>query len=126
MILKRLKLETPIGAYTNCYIIADEKKNEAMVIDPAAEPDKIIQTLKLLGVTTKYIYITHCHADHIGGLDRLRQETGAKVLTHRIEAENLQNPEVNLCSLLGITNVELGIDARVDDSDKLHIRLFRI
>ena len=37
MILKRLKLDTPLGEPTNCYIIVDEATKETMVIDPAGE-----------------------------------------------------------------------------------------
>jgi len=34
MILKRLKVQTSLGDYTNCYIVEDEKTKETMVIDP--------------------------------------------------------------------------------------------
>ena len=66
MILKRLKINTHIAEPTNCYIIADEVAKEAMIIDPAAEAEKIIEMIKILNVKVKYIYLTHCHADHIG------------------------------------------------------------
>ncbi|MDE5830882.1 MAG: MBL fold metallo-hydrolase [Clostridia bacterium] len=99
MILKRLKIETMLGNYTNCYVIADEEKKEAMVIDPAGEPNKIAETLDLLNAKLKYIYLTHCHADHTGGFEELKKETGAKVLIHRNEAENLYNPVVNLSGI---------------------------
>ncbi len=126
MILKRLKIETMIGNYTNCYILADEESKEAMVIDPAGEPEKIIETLDVLGVTTKYIYITHCHADHTSGLKELKEKTNARVLIHRNEFENLQNPEVNLSGICGTENINITADARVDEGDTLHIRKFRI
>lgn len=117
-------MKLQIGSLTNCYIFADENKKEAMVIDPASEPEKIMSTLELLGADLKYIYITHCHGDHIGGLEELKRQTGAKILIHRVEAENLRNPDVNLCYLLGMKNVEVDSDARVDDDDILHIRRF--
>ena len=75
MILKRVKIETMIGNYTNCYIIEDEEKHEAMVIDPAGEPEKIIDILNLLQAKVKYIYLTHCHADHTAGLEELKKQT---------------------------------------------------
>ena len=122
MILKRLKIETMIGNYTNCYIIEDEKKHEAMVIDPAGEPEKIEDTLKLLGANLKYIYLTHCHADHTAGLEKLKSDTNARILIHRIEYENLKNPYVNLSVMVGTKNTEIDADARVDDKDILHVR----
>ncbi len=121
MILKILKIENPVSSYTNCYIIADEKKQEAMVIDPAGECERILEMLNILKVNLKYIYLTHCHSDHIGALEELRAKTGAKLLLHRIENENLKNPEVTLTSNLGVSNIEIEADARVDDGDFLHV-----
>lgn len=99
MILKRLKIETMLGNYTNCYVVADDEKMEAMVIDPAGEVEKVMETLKILDVKPKYIYLTHCHADHTSGLKELKQKTHAKILIHREEYENLKNPVVNLSGI---------------------------
>ena len=65
MILKRLKVETTLGDPTNCYIVEDEETKEAICIDPGGEADKIIEMLDILNANLKYIYLTHCHADHI-------------------------------------------------------------
>ncbi|MCI8621291.1 MAG: MBL fold metallo-hydrolase [Clostridia bacterium] len=122
MILKRLKIETMIGNYTNCYIIVDEEMKEAMIIDPAGEPEKILETINLLGTNVKYIYLTHCHADHTAGVEEIKNITNCKVLIHRNDYENLKNPEVTLSELIGINNLHVEADARVDEGDKLHIR----
>ena len=66
MILKRLKVQTPLGESTNCYVVVDEETKEAMVIDAGGEADKIIEMLDVLEANLKYIYLTHCHGDHIG------------------------------------------------------------
>lgn len=53
---------------TNCYILRQD--HEVIVIDPAAEADKIIKEIgndKLLG-----IIITHHHFDHVGALKDLK------------------------------------------------------
>lgn len=121
MILKRLKIENSISSYTNCYIVVDENKKEGMVIDPAGECEKILDMLDILGVNLKYIYLTHCHSDHTGALEELREKTGAKFLIHRIENENLKDKNITLSTELGIKNVEIEADARVDDGDILHV-----
>lgn len=121
MILKELRIENTLGTATNCYIVGDEEVKEAMCIDPAGDLDRILEMLQLLDMKLKYIYLTHCHADHIGALEELREKTGATFLIHRIENENLRNPEVNLTANLGIKNIEIDADARVDDGDLLHI-----
>lgn len=121
MILKELRIENTLGTATNCYIVGDEEVKETMCIDPAGDLDRILEMLQLLDMKLKYIYLTHCHADHIGALEELREKTGATFLIHRIENENLRNPEVNLTANLGIKNIEIDADARVDDGDLLHI-----
>ncbi len=121
MILKRLKVKTPLIDPTNCYIIADEEKKEAMVIDPGGEADKIIEMLNVLDVKLKYIYLTHCHGDHIGALKELKEKMGGKILIHRIESENILKPEVTLSYFIGKEGVELEADSRVNEEDKIHV-----
>jgi len=121
MILKRLQLQTTWSEPTNCYIIQDEETKETMVIDPAGEADKILDMLNILEAKVKYIYITHCHADHIGAAGQLNKTLGGKVLIHRNGAENLEDDNIVLASYIGIDKITLEPDSRIDDEDMLHI-----
>ncbi|MBO5554565.1 MAG: MBL fold metallo-hydrolase, partial [Solobacterium sp.] len=56
---------------TNVYLLISEKNN-AVLIDPADDADQIIQWIKDSGVTLKYIFITHGHADHVLALKEVR------------------------------------------------------
>ena len=121
MILKRLKIKTWIGDPTNCYIICDEKTKETMVVDPAGEVDKIVEILDILEVDLKYIYITHCHGDHIGGVTELKNKKGGKILIHRFDAEGLNDMSINLTQIIDMPEIELEADSRVDDGDLIHL-----
>ena len=121
MILKRLKLTTTLTDPTNCYIIQDEETKEAMVIDPASELDKIVEMLTILEAKLKYIYLTHCHADHIGVAAQLHNKLGGKILIHRNGASNLEDDNMVLASYIGVDKIVLEADSRVDDNDILHV-----
>jgi len=121
MILKELKIDTWVGDPTNCYIIFDEISKETMVIDPAGDVDKIEEMLNILSGNLKYIYLTHCHGDHIAGVTDLKNRCGGKVLIHREDAEGLNNPSINLSPYIGMENIELEADSRIDDGDKIHL-----
>lgn len=121
MILKRLKLHTTIFEPTNCYIVQDENTKEAIIIDPGGEPEKVIEMLNILKAKLKYIYLTHCHADHIGGVPKLQKEYGGKVLIHRFDADNLYKDSVNLATYIGENEIKLEADSRVDGNDLIHV-----
>ena len=74
MILKRIKINVGMVGETNCYIIQDEETKETMVIDPGGQIDKIIEMLDTVDAKIKYILLTHCHADHIAGVEQLKSE----------------------------------------------------
>ncbi|MCI8411339.1 MAG: MBL fold metallo-hydrolase [Clostridia bacterium] len=121
MILKELKISTWIGDPTNCYIIEDEETNEIMVIDPAGNVEEIEKMIKILNGKLKYIYLTHCHGDHILGVTELKNRCGGKVLIHRNDSEGLNDKNINLTGIVDIPEIELEADSRVDDNDLLHI-----
>lgn len=122
MILKQLKLKSNIeGIITNCYIIEDEETKETMVIDPGGECEKILELLDILDARVKYIYLTHCHGDHIGAVEELRSKKGGKILIHTEDYEGLKNSEINLTGIMTNIPVSIEADSRVNDGDILHI-----
>lgn len=122
MILKRLKIPTWIGDDTNCYIICDQESKETMVIDPAGSVDEIIEMINILQGKLKYIYLTHCHGDHIAGVTELKNKIGGKILIHYNDAEGLNNKDINLTRILdGFPEIEIDADSRLNDGDLIHL-----
>ena len=107
MILKKIPVETALGEPTNCYIVEDEQTKEAMCVDPGGEPEKIIEMLDALGIDNlKYIYLTHCHGDHFGA---------------RYDSEGLYNIGISLTYYIGMEDITLEADSRVDEEDLIHV-----
>ena len=88
MIVKTLAVG-PIMA--NCHILGCETTNEAAVIDPGDEADRILQTLAKSELTVKLILNTHGHFDHVGGNRRLKEVTGAPLMIHEFDAPMLES-----------------------------------
>lgn len=122
MILKSLKINSvKEGLITNTYIVCDEETKEVLVVDPGGEPERIIEVINALDGNLKYIFLTHCHLDHIGGIKGLQDEKGGKILVSRADAEGLFNEEINLAYLINMEKPELEADSRLDDEDLIHI-----
>lgn len=73
MIIKTIK----VGELkTNCYIVASEDTKETVIIDPADEPDKIIEAIDSDGLKPILIINTHLHPDHVGANPVLAEKYG--------------------------------------------------
>ena len=65
----------------NGYIILDDAGG-AVAIDPGADSDRFLTTLRDCGATLNGIVNTHGHFDHIGAIQDLIEATGAPFLLH--------------------------------------------
>lgn len=81
---------------TNCYIAINKETNEALVIDPGDEADRLAQEMQRLGVIPVAILLTHGHFDHAGAANALAQRYGILVYAHEKEQDTLENPNINL------------------------------
>ena len=75
------------------YLIIDEKKDIACVVDPS-ESNPIIEYLENHKIKLKFILNTHHHYDHVGGNQKLKEKYGASVVGYRGDKERI--PEIDI------------------------------
>lgn len=56
---------------TNCYLVWQDGRTDAVIVDPAANSRKITAALQEHGLTPVCFLLTHAHFDHIGALKPL-------------------------------------------------------
>lgn len=84
----------PVGMLQcNCHVVGDPVTREAIVIDPGDDVETILGIVARHGLKVRAILITHSHIDHIIGLKKLREVTGAPVLMHQDDLALYQEME---------------------------------
>lgn len=128
MLLKTLKgMVGGLGAYTNTYLIYDEKTFEGVLVDLANNLDKIQEYVEELKIHLKYLILTHCHADHIAGLKEVKKiYPEIKILIHELDAPGLTRDEINLSSLLETESNFIEADRTLKDGDILEVGTLKI
>lgn len=76
---------------TNCYLVACSETNQAAVIDPSWDGKTIVKTAEDEGWQITHILLTHSHFDHVGGLQEVKEITGAPIYIHLDAVEMLNN-----------------------------------
>jgi glyoxylase-like metal-dependent hydrolase (beta-lactamase superfamily II) len=79
-----------------------------VIIDPGDDAEKILKTVKELGLEIKLIVITHGHIDHVGALNKVREATGAEAAIHADDTGGRQEQSAKLRFLKGGDTIDLG------------------
>ncbi|MBW2634034.1 MAG: MBL fold metallo-hydrolase [Deltaproteobacteria bacterium] len=66
-------------------------------------------------VQITYLFLTHCHYDHVGGAVAIRDRYGCKIVTHTLDAVYLEsaNNDVTAASWYGAKIAPLKIDHKI-------------
>jgi hydroxyacylglutathione hydrolase len=100
-------LKIPVGMLQcNCSIIGDPRTLECIVVDPGDEVERILGLIGRYSLKVKAIVSTHAHIDHVGGLAKLYQYTGAPVMMHSDDLPLYRGMEVQ-ATFLGMRPPEL-------------------
>ncbi len=106
----------PRGFGANTYVLTEDNKT-AVVIDPGQT--RVESELIKLGLQPSYALLTHCHYDHVAGVQRL-QENGAKVLCSEDE-KTLIGTEADLFPLFGAPRFSYRVDKTLRDGEEIEL-----
>jgi hydroxyacylglutathione hydrolase len=116
MILETL-LVGPLGV--NCYVLADEKTREGIVIDPGGNAGNILGALGRHHVQVRAIVNTHAHFDHVLALPEIRAATHAPFLLHADDVPILAAVQKSAASFGMHVNQPAPPDRLLDDGDEI-------
>ncbi len=103
---------------TNCYLLSGE--GFAAVIDPGEEIPELLAFLnEHSSVTEKLILLTHCHFDHIEGVNVAKELWNCPIVISESDAEGLFDNRINLSGYWSERVVSLNADKTVADGDEI-------
>ncbi len=101
---------------TNCYIVYNEGAEEAVVIDPAGEAEKIKKALD--GKKAAAVLLTHGHFDHTGALSAF---AGTPIYMHPSDDVMLLDPVWSVGEMIGDTAPRPAATDYVQEGTKLRL-----
>ncbi|MBQ4146119.1 MAG: MBL fold metallo-hydrolase [Clostridia bacterium] len=102
---------------TNCYVLADENTQKAILVDAPDRADSIAEFLYEKNYTLTAIVLTHGHYDHILALPKLKANFCVPILVHENGADFLMDDNLNLGIYMGKKFEPMKPDRLLKDGD---------
>jgi hydroxyacylglutathione hydrolase len=75
-----------VGAFQeNSYLVVDPATRRAVLIDPGAEGEQLIEMVRLSGAELEAIWLTHAHVDHIGAIAEIKSVWDVPIHLHQAD-----------------------------------------
>jgi len=110
---------------TNVYFVKNNETREMFIVDPAANPERIKDTILKMDGKPTAILLTHGHFDHIMAAQELKEYYHIPICACRAEADMLRDPVKNMTEYYRIP-ASFDADRYLDDNDEITIAGFRI
>lgn len=98
----------------NTYVVGNEGSESCLLIDPGAEVEKVSQAVA--GRTVVAVLLTHGHFDHMLYAQHWL-DLGAKLYVHRLDAQAMRSPSLNLSQVVNTQLVLPAADVLLEDGD---------
>lgn len=104
----------------NVYLILDEVP---VLVDAGMDPEPTLRKIQkyIDPQEIEMIILTHSHHDHSGGVPRLKEATGAKVMIHEDEAGSLGDDMATVAYLFGRSAPEIEADGTLSEGDVIDL-----
>jgi len=106
---------------TNCYLLCNEDKKEAILVDPADEAERIMEMIEKKKCRLAAILLTHGHYDHIMAAKEVQERTKAPIYAGECEKEVLASTNINLSGIMGRKAVTLAADYWLKDNETVEL-----
>lgn len=111
-----------VGALeTNCYLVYCRETMDCAVIDPGAEPERIMTAITSLKLHPKLILNTHGHIDHTGANADLKEKYGINLFIHANDREVLNSALFSELGFLLDAKLSPAPDGYLKDGDDIKI-----
>ncbi|TXR51445.1 MBL fold metallo-hydrolase [Reinekea thalattae] len=111
----------------NCSLVWCDETNEAVLVDPGGEPDRLMQAVEDKGLTLTAIWLTHGHLDHAGGAQTIREQLSVPVIGPGPEDEFLLQSIEQQCQMFGLSGLRnVSTDRYLAEGDELVVGNHRL
>ncbi|MCC8016897.1 MAG: MBL fold metallo-hydrolase [Clostridiales bacterium] len=103
----------------NCYLITDSQSKKSALVDCTDSSQKMIDFIG--DADLEYILLTHGHFDHIGGVKRIKDKYGAKIVISEEDAPMLSSPKLSLAVFCGASQENTRADILVGEGSEIFL-----
>jgi len=107
-----------LGPYeTNAYLVVNKMTSESILVDAPDEPEKLLEFIS--GTIPRYVFLTHSHKDHTGGLQGFVRKT-------RVTIDGEERPIPCGANLADMPGVPLACHMRLGDGEFVRLSEVRV
>ncbi len=115
-----MKVRMMSGMMVNTYLVNDEETGKGFIVDPGDFDPASVSKIAEEGIDIEYIILTHGHCDHIGGVERYRDEyPDVKVVAAKAEIPMLADAGLNMSTIMFGRPITVAPDMTVEEGDTL-------
>ncbi len=113
----------PVTDYQqNCSLLWCDQTNEAVLVDPGGEADRLLKIIDKNNLRLKSIWLTHGHLDHIGGTAEIVNKAGVEIIGPHKADQFLIKVIAQQCEMFGFPLVEgFDPDTWLEEGNQLHL-----